>query len=395
MAKEAADAAGRTDSAATGGAQPVPAEASTALAVTPDPALTLRASARAGSPACLNCGTSLEGPFCHYCGQPDRNFLRFFPALLREFLSEALELDSRFARTMKPLLFLPGRLTRDYLDGRRFRYTPPLRLYLFSSIVFFLLAAFLSTDAITETVSVGGQNNGIQITADTEEDLARVEEALEALPPELRAQIETDLSEVREQEEKDFFDTEEIQLNDRPWHPQDNPVDIAWLPDAMNAWINEEIGRSPEKAKRINEDPRLFVREIFDILPATMFVLLPVVALIFKFWYLFSGHYYIEHLILALHNHSFVFVALIITLLLEALEAFAVGRGLGWLETGAYWTSYAVAFWIPIYLVGSLKTVYGQGWLLTLGKGFVIGISYLTLLIFVTTVVAVLGFVLV
>ncbi len=295
MGTENGAASRQTGPEAGGEAQPIPAEASTALAVTPDPALTLRPSARAGSPACLNCGTSLEGPFCHYCGQPDRNFLRFFPALLREFLSEALELDSRFARTMKPLLFLPGRLTRDYLDGRRFRYTPPLRLYLFSSIIFFLLAAFLSSDAIEDKVSFSGQNSGIQITADTEEDLARVEEALEALPPELREQIDTDLSEarIREREEKNFFDTEEIQFNDRPWHPEDNPVAIAWLPDSMNDWINEEISRSPEKAKRINEDPRLIVREIFDILPATMFVLLPVVALIFKFWYLFSGHYYI------------------------------------------------------------------------------------------------------
>lgn len=395
--------AGNSDPAAvgeTGGSgeeRPVAAEASTTLAVTPDPSLTLRPSARAGSPACLNCGTILEGPFCHYCGQPDRNFLRFFPALLREFLSETLELDSRFARTMKPLLFVPGRLTRDYLDGRRFRYTPPLRLYLFSSIIFFLLAAFLSTDAMTDKVSVGSADSGIQITADTEEDLARVEEALQALPPELRDQIDTELSEarVREREEKNFFDTKEIQFNDRPWHPEDNPVDIAWLPDTLNDRINEEIGRSPEKAKRINEDPRLFVREIFDILPATMFVLLPVVALIFRFWYLFSGHYYIEHLILALHNHSFVFVALIISLLLETLEGFAAGRGLGWLEAGAYGGSLAVAFWIPVYLVVSLRTVYRQGWFMTFGKGFVIGISYLTLLIFVTTVVAVLGFVLV
>ena len=107
----------------------------------PDPRLTLAPTALAGSAACLNCGTPLKGPYCYYCGQPDRNFMRFFPALLREVVSEALEFDSRFTRTMIPLLFKPGRLTRDYLDGRRFRFTPPLRLYLFSSIVFFLLAA--------------------------------------------------------------------------------------------------------------------------------------------------------------------------------------------------------------------------------------------------------------
>ncbi len=363
-----------------------------------NPKFTIPTERLAGSPRCLNCGTALEGPFCHYCGQPDRNFMRFFPALLREFLSEFLELDSRFSRTMKPLLFQPGKLTRDYLDGRRFRYTPPLRLYLFSSILFFLVAAFISSDAIQDNLRITDQrSSGIRITAESEEDLARVEEALSGLPEPLRGQIETELHEdqQRQREEEEFFATEEITFNDRPWHPEDNPVDIGWLPGSVNDWINEEIGKSPEKAKRINEDPRLFVREIFDILPATMFVLLPVVALIFKFWYLFSGRYYIEHLILALHNHSFVFVVLLIVLLLESLEAFFAARGLGLLEKGSYWVGYAFAAWVPIYLVVSLRRVYRQNWFLTLAKGFLIGLSYLTLLIFVTTVVAVLGFVLV
>lgn len=362
------------------------------VAVRPDPKLTLRPSALAGSPACLNCATPLKGPYCYYCGQPDRNFMRFFPALLREVLSESLEFDSRFMRTMVPLLFKPGRLTRDYLSGRRFRYTPPVRLYLFSSIVFFLLAAFLSSDAIQTQISTDEKPAGVQITAETEEDLARLEEALAELPPEVREKIQLDQENMTVREQEDVFKTEEIMFNGEPWNAESNPLIIPFFPDWANKRLNEEIGESPEKIKRINENPRLIIREIFDILPATMFVLLPVVALIFKFWYLFSGRYYIEHLILALHNHSFVFVILIISLLLESLEGFAANRGMGWLEQGAYWASYLAAAWIPIYLVGSLRTVYGQGWLMTLTKGFLIGLSYLTLLIFVTTVVALLSF---
>jgi len=366
--------------------------------VAPNPKYTIARSRLAGSAHCLNCGTALEGPFCHYCGQPDRNFMRFFPALLREFLTEFLELDSRFSRTMKPLLFKPGRLTRDYLDGRRFRYTPPLRLYLFSSIVFFLLAAFLSSDAIQGNIQVSGPgDSGLRITAETEEDLARVEEALSDLPPEVREQLQLDLenAEVREREREEFFSTQEIQFNDRPWHPEDNPVSFSWLPQSFNDWVNEEIGRSPEKAKRINEDPRLIVRELFDVLPAAMFVLLPVVALIFKFWYLFAKRYYIEHLILALHNHSFVFVVLILMLLLDSVETFGAGRDLAWLEQVARWASIVLLVWIPVYLVGSLRTVYRQNWFLTLAKGFLIGISYSTLLVAVTTVVALVSFLLV
>ncbi len=362
------------------------------VAVRPDPKLTLRPSALAGSPACLNCATPLKGPYCYYCGQPDRNFMRFFPALLREVLSESLEFDSRFMRTMVPLLFKPGRLTRDYLSGRRFRYTPPVRLYLFSSIVFFLLAAFLSSDAIQTQISTDEKPAGVQITAETEEDLARLEEALAELPPEVREKIQLDQENMTVREQEDVFKTEEIMFNGEPWNAESNPLIIPFFPDWANKRLNEEIGESPEKIKRINENPRLIIREIFDILPATMFVLLPVVALIFKFWYLFSGRYYIEHLILALHNHSFVFVILIISLLLESLEGFAANRGMGWLEHGAYGLSLLAAAWIPIYLVGSLRTVYGQGWLMTLTKGFLIGLSYLTLLIFVTTVVALLSF---
>ena len=110
-----------------------------ALAPAPEKNLTLAAKKLAGSVRCLNRGTELKGPFCYYCGQPDKNFMRFFPALLRDLLDDLLDLDSRFMRTLKPLMLKPGRLTRDYMDGRRFRYTPPMRLYIFSSIAFFLL----------------------------------------------------------------------------------------------------------------------------------------------------------------------------------------------------------------------------------------------------------------
>ena len=94
---------------------PGKAEESTALPAresrpATDRALTVAPDRLAGSPQCLNCGTTLQGPFCHYCGQPDRNFLRFFPVLLRELLEDFLDFDSRFMRTMKPLLFKPGKL---------------------------------------------------------------------------------------------------------------------------------------------------------------------------------------------------------------------------------------------------------------------------------------------
>lgn len=167
------------------------------------------------------------------------------------------------------------------------------------------------------------------------------------------------------------------------------------MPGFVNEWINDEIAQSPEKARRLNENPNLIFDQIFDILPATMFLLLPAVALLFKFWYVFAKRYYIEHLIYALHNHAFIFVSLILTLLLNLLDSTALADRLPWIDGVTDWLVVAVSVWIPVYLLISLRHVYRQNWFLTVTKFCVIGISYMTLLGVVTSFVAVLGFLLI
>jgi len=364
--------------------------------VTGDPSLSLSAKKLAGSSKCLNCGTGLKGPFCYFCGQPDRNFMRFFPVLLRDLMEDLLDLDSRFMRTMKPLLFKPGRLTRDYMEGRRFRYAPPMRLYIFSSIVFFLLAALISSDAI----SIGGvvdENGNIQIAEAPVAGQQKVEEALDKLPPDVRNELDVDAIVAGAQGQKQSsagFKVDDIQFNEEPWNRETNSVDIKWFPDWLNDRINDEIEGSPQKAEQINANPNLIIDKVFDILPATMFILLPVVALIFKLWYLFAKRYYIEHLIFALHNHAFLFVSLTLILLANLSEALFTHNGYTGAATAANWVMIVIGIWIPIYLLISLRVVYKQNWPLTIGKFGLIGMSYMTLLVMVTSGVAIASFVL-
>ena len=304
------------------------------------------------------------------------------------------QLDSRFMRTLKPLLFKPGRLTRDYMNGRRFRYAPPMRVYIFSSIVFFLLAALLSSNFVSIEARDG---NFIVIAPDNEEDQKEVAEALSNLPTGVREKIDIEqaLEEVHTEETDGAgFDLDDIRFNDEPWNRETNPVDIKWLPAWLNDRINDEIEGSPQKAEQINENPNLFIDKVFDVLPVTMFVLLPVVALIFKFWYLFAKRYYVEHLIFSLHNHSFMFVTLILILLADLASDLFISYGYPAAATGAGWLMAILGIWIPVYLLVSLRTVYQQNWFLTLGKFFVIGISYVSLLALVTTGVAIASFVL-
>jgi hypothetical protein len=356
----------------------------------PSKALTISADRLAGSAACMNCGTGLQGPFCYYCGQPDKNFMRFFPALLRELLEDFMDFDSRFMRTIKPLLFRPGKLTRDYLDGKRFRYVPPLRLYIFSSIAFFFLAAILAGNAISiSTDSDDGEDaiTGIHTGA---EDKEEIRAALEGIDPELAEEIEAEMKEIEEGEEEE----DSISFNDEPWDRETNPLIIPLVPDWVNEWVNNEIAESPQKGKEIEANPDLIKDKVFELLPATMFVLLPIVAMLFKLWYLFAKKFYLEHLIFALHNHSFLFVVLLIMMLTNGFADWREPSEEGPLSEAVTWINIVISIWIPVYFFISLKRVYQQGWALTALKYSCIGISYLALLTFATTFVALLSFVL-
>ena len=91
--------------------------------------------------ACLNCGEKLLGEFCWRCGQEVVDLRRPMRDLASDLLDNVLNLDSRLLRTLGPLLFKPGRLTREYLAGRRAPYVRPLKVYLLAALVCFGILA--------------------------------------------------------------------------------------------------------------------------------------------------------------------------------------------------------------------------------------------------------------
>ena len=93
-------------------------------------------------PKCRNCQSNLAGAYCANCGQRDVDLERPIWTLARDVVRETFEIDGRIALTIKTLFLNPGKLTSEFLAGRRRTYTSPLRLYLVISIAFFLLAAW-------------------------------------------------------------------------------------------------------------------------------------------------------------------------------------------------------------------------------------------------------------
>jgi len=95
-----------------------------------------------------------------------------------------------------------------------------------------------------------------------------------------------------------------------------------------------------------------------------------------------------------LHNHSFAFVILLIIMLANTFAGWRDPAETGAVTAAANAMTAALAIWVPVYMLLSLKRVYQQGWALTFIKYSCIGITYLTLLLLATTFVAIVSFVL-
>jgi hypothetical protein len=356
------------------------------------------------TPLCPNCKTPLQGPFCYACGQSKKGLIRHFSSIVGDFLDSVLSLDSRTFRTIGPLYLKPGHLTNEYFEGRRVRYVTPLRLYFFLSVVAFLVIA-PSSDNVAPAPSPE-----ITTPEQREKTLANLEQALRFMPAEqareVRAEVERELAaqaekakQAQSEQNKSSADSESAtepaadaaaQDDDAPhirftsdsdWDPVTNPVTFSWFSDGMNRALNEEIGVLVEKGKQVNRDPRPFVRQLFGLAPQALFAILPIFALLLRICYVFKRRLYMEHLIVALHSHSFIcFSMILIALIKYAMDAVAPYSSA--LETVFGWLMGLTIAWIPIYLLIMQKRVYKQWWITTLLMYLVVGTLYLLLISF-------------
>ena len=108
-----------------------------------------RRSRHAAAPgqACANCGTVLQGAYCHQCGQLAEDFHRSVTHLVSESFESLFHVDSRIWRTLARLAIDPGGLTRDYLEGRRASQIPPFRMFLVVLLAVFLCGGLAAGQA--------------------------------------------------------------------------------------------------------------------------------------------------------------------------------------------------------------------------------------------------------
>lgn len=361
------------------------------------------------SKPCANCGAPMYGPFCYACGQPEKGMVRHLASVMSDVADTIFNVDSRIFRSILPLYFRPGFLTVEYFVGRRTRYVTPFRLFFFLCVIsFFAIQIALNLgDAKFDLLKVATGRGYIEqsltepeLDKNLKDSIGRLEEArkVPSLPAEDAAELDQVMTNLREQADKrrawikrkqeaeakgekpppdPNADDGDLNFNGSVWDPVANPVRIGWLPAFANAKLNEMVVRARDNLKAARENPRHLIIGIFSVLPQTLFVLMPLFAVLLKIVYLFKRRLYMEHLIVALHSHAFIFLSLLLIALLSLLKGVA---GTGVLHSAVALAEAAVWTWLPIYLFLMQKKVYQQGWFMTTFKYSLIGISYLVLL---------------
>ena len=380
-----------------------------------DPAADASAERRCG-----NCGAALQGLHCHACGQPARSLVRHFRSVVGDFVDTVFNVDGRLLRTLGPLLLRPGFLSLEYLAGRRVRYVSPVRLFVFISLLAFLAGrlniepevAGTAVDPPAATADFSQAASVDAVLAQRERALrefdarrfaldapgvavglagarAAIEQVAQARIDALRTAGGADTAAATDANGVATAapvagrprDTPlEIRLGQGVWHPRDNPLQLAWLPEAANAQLNLWLQRGVDNLLELRGDRSARQRlgeYVLELLPQTLFVLLPVFALLLKLAYAFRRRLYMEHLIVALHSHAFLSLAVLLLALLGLLHA-ALAPGLA--RDGTSALSIALAAWMPLYLLLMQKRVYREGWGSTLLKYALLGTAYTALI---------------
>jgi hypothetical protein len=317
---------------------------------------------------CLNCGTIVNGRFCHVCGQENIVTRESFWSMSKHFVYDILHFDGNFFHTVKYIFIKPGYVARQYAEGKRMRYLHPIRMYLFTSAVFFLI--FFSVN------SYKPGNNTLKSESDNED----------------RVELAQDYKEQLHNNPADSFllprialllDTiKPLNIDSLNWKKKSglsysfdgkNYASVAEYdsmqsllpPDKKDNWIEKQFIRQSIKTtkKYGNEEGLKSINEIFlHKLPYLLFLSLPFFALILKLIYVRrKNFFYSDHAIFTLYHYILSFLLLLIFFGINALQS-----TLQW-KIFSYLKIMLVIAW-PVYLFIEMRQFYRQSIGKTLSK---------------------------
>jgi len=304
---------------------------------------------------CSDCGAEVSGRFCSNCGQP-AHVHRSLLHLGEELLHGVMHFDGRVWRTLPLLLFRPGRLTREWVHGRRTRYVSPLAMFLFTVFVIFMGLSYMPG-------APEGSTTGQQISAGAElarrsSAVAIAEQALENASPAERPEAEARLraAEAKLEEVSKLVGNVRVATPDTVIEttPQAEDWKAELADDARTGQINLNLGNDKLEKKLIKklENPELALYKLQQSFYKFSFLLVPIsipfVALLFLWKRGFT-----------LYDHG-VFVLYSLTFMSMLIMAVVIAMRLGDVTSALAWT--VAPFAVPAHMYFQLKGAYGLNW---------------------------------
>jgi hypothetical protein len=294
---------------------------------------------------CLNCRTVLSGRFCSHCGQDSRPFRRSFGSVMKGAAEGFFDLDGKVLKSIWPLLFSPGKLTVDFLDGRRKMQVNPFQLYAFFSFLFFFTRLYVPAIFQGQDYPDGKpdasvlaldslQNDSVQFYLFDVKITSGSEKKAESVARELASYDSLQLH-LAEDQRDGFLDN-----------------------FAKRRFYHLKLRLAKEGKTVLNELLENFKSNI----PNTLILLIPVFAFLLKLLYFRREFYFLDHLIFSIHLFCFIFL---IGTLLEISEPLRPDNALVWICIG-----------IGCYFALAMKRVYCQTWRKTVLKLFLVSFLY-------------------
>jgi hypothetical protein len=382
-------------------------------------------------PTCLNCQTSpLYGRFCHICGQENLEPKETVWHLVQHFFNDITHFDGKFFSTVKYLLKKPGFLSSEYVKGRRASYLNPIRMYVFTSAIFFIILFSLKSSRKVVQFNETPGKEETKGMPDLVRQRARIEANLAKAGPDEREDIQQELGRLNTAMaviKKKYGDTTTRQFGKReirsfwveaftdslqqagvPSFVKDNirhamqaaAADTAnvtslmgWTagnykseqqydsvqaaaPDSLrDGWFKRLIMRRLIVIdEEYHHDKKSYQDHLVDnflhSFPKIMFFSLPFFALILRLLYVRRKQYlYVEHGIFTIHLYCATFLATLVLILVKELRD---SLNFGWLNTVSGILIFLLVLYMFIYLYKAMRVFYGQRRFKTIVKYFIL-----------------------
>lgn len=345
--------------------------------------------------SCINCNLKfrIDFKFCPFCGQQNKEELTVALLFYNTF-TNYFSFDARFFKSILPLLFKPGYLPTLFVQGKRSIYLHPGQMYLFLSILFFF---FITTFIVREKlqwVDMSFKNPTFLTLAP--QDTLTVNKG-NKIDPIFTLQVseqikDKELPEIVSQEVLEVITSDDQSMAINSINFNLKKLDSLLQTEASDKEILTLLGMKEDisdfKKKLYLQALKLYkqksggelLKNIYEYLPFTLFILLPIFALLLKIFFYRKGAYS-HHLVFSFYFLSFLFFIFILLLVVNQFIMLST------------WMNWIIICSTGLYFLFAIRKFYCTSWWVCIFKSGVLSVTYLLFLIpFALVLVSLYGF---